>query len=189
MNKTILSALIITTIFLFSGCEISDFNKKNDYKINNIESGDSGEVTKLGYARLLGVISPPINDKEHISEYANSCTNGDTDILQEMGNISKEKFEDKVVSYDYEINPFTLTQEGQEDQIFIKVYKSSDYNSETVGLDMVKDGYAVPRYCILPSKEYQKKLGDAVEYAKTNKKGLWKNYYNIMNCLEEQAKK
>jgi len=189
MKKTILSILTITTIFALTGCDIPGFSKKNDYKFSNIDSGDSGELTKLGYAKLLGVIAPPVSEKDHLSDYANSCTNGDTDILQEMGNISKEKFEDAVYSYDYYINPFTLTQEGAEDQMFIKVYKSSDYNSETVGLDMVKDGYAVPRYCILPSKEYQEKLADAVKYAKTNKKGLWKDYYDTMSCLETQAMK
>ncbi|NPA54168.1 MAG: thermonuclease family protein [Aquificae bacterium] len=48
------------------------------------------------------------------------------------------------------------------------------YNEE-----IIKDGYA----CIYRKAKYPKYLEDLLEDAKENRRGLWKDYYDIMECL------
>jgi len=191
MKRKYLLATVIIGILFLTGCDIPGFRGSgNDkYKINKIYSGDNAEVAELKDTRLLGVVAPPNSEKEDLSSLAKECANDDKDLLKEMGEISKEQFETRVSAVDYEINPFTYTQANKPDQIFIKVYKSHDYEAETVNYDMVKDGYALPTYCILASDEYKTKLKKAVDYAKDNNKGLWKDYHDVMSCLEEKYEK
>ncbi len=52
--------------------------------------------------------------------------------------------------------------------------KGELYNEE-----IIKDGYA----CIYRKAKYPKYLEDLLENAKKHRRGLWKDYYDIMNCL------
>ncbi len=52
--------------------------------------------------------------------------------------------------------------------------KGELYNEE-----IIKDGYA----CIYRKAKYPKYLEDLLEDAKKHRRGLWKDYYDIMNCL------
>ena len=191
MKKTYLSTVTAINLLLFTGCNIPGFNghDHDKYKVENVESGDMANVKELKSARLLGTVAPPTSEKEDLTPLAKECANGDVDLLKEMGEISKEEFEDRINSVDYEINPFTYSQSGKPDQIFIKIYKSHEYGSDTINYDMVRDGYALPTYCILASNEYKAKLHNAVDYAKNNNRGLWKEYHDVMSCLEQKYEK
>ena len=191
MKRKTLFFTLTVNLFLITGCNIPGFgtNMNDKYKIENIKSGDMAQVKELKTTRLLGTVAPPNSEAENLTALAKECANGDVDLLREMGELSKEEFARRVNSVDYEINPFTLVQANKPDQIFIKVYKSHDYNAETINYDMVKDGYALPTYCILASNEYKEKLHKAVDYAKNNNKGLWKDYHDVMSCLEEKYEK
>jgi len=189
-RKTLLATLAIN-LFFVTGCNIPGFsdNKNDEYKIEKVVSGDMAQVKELKTTRLLGTVAPPNSEAEDLTALANECANGDVDLLREMGELSKGEFERRVNSVDYEINPFVLSQADKPDQVFIKVYKSHDYYAETINYDMVKDGYALPTYCILASNEYKEKLHKAVDYAKDNNKGLWKDYHDVMSCLEKKFEK
>ena len=191
MKKNYLFVTVAINLFLLTGCNLPGFSShENDkYKIDKIESGDMAQVKELKSTKLLGVVAPPNNEAEDLTALAKQCANDDVDLLREMGELSKEEFEKRVNSVDYEINPFTYSQSNKPDQIFIKVYKSHDYDAETINYDMVKEGYALPTYCILASNEYKEKLHKAVDYAKDNNKGLWKEYHDVMSCLEEKYEK
>ncbi|NPA52385.1 MAG: thermonuclease family protein [Aquificae bacterium] len=52
--------------------------------------------------------------------------------------------------------------------------KGELYNEE-----IIKDGYA----CIYKKAKYPKYLDDLLEEAKKKRRGLWKDYYKIMECL------
>jgi len=179
MKRFFLTSLA-TALILFSGCTEPDNNPQilNDEAyivtdlINYVVDGDTIKFYDTGSVRLYGVDTPESYESDHLTRQADQCTSGDKNLIQVMG--------DQATSYTRSV---LIDASYYDIQIM-----GSDIYDRTIGIViipvygslnkmLVRNGYAVPYF---DTEEY---YDDDLKFARTNRKGLWENYYDEMNCL------
>ncbi len=146
-------------------------------KVVKIADGDTMTVRledgKLAKLRLLWIDTPEKNEGYKLLKDVDKCGTSKR-IMKQMGQkataYAKRNFHigDKV----------KVKIEGQG---HFKRYLALIWNKkgELYNEEIIKDGYA----CIYRKAKYPKYLEKLLEEAKKKRRGLWKDYYNVMNCL------
>ncbi len=171
----------ILLLLSLAGCDSSTtppFDYEKTYMLDYVKDGDTISFNDIGTIRLSAIDTPEVYSGNRMNHQADECSNGDTSIIKEMGEQSSKfvkSFVKKgesyiVLSYGEDIYSRTLG------QIFLK-------NGKSLNLKIVEEGYALPY--IFSEDINSTKVFNALEQAKKNKRGLWLNYKDEMECIEK----
>lgn len=145
-------------------------------EVKKVSDGDTivvnvnGEKAKL---RLLWIDTPEKSEGYKLLNDADKC------------GVSKRKMRD----LGQKATAYAKRNFHVKDKVKIKIEGQGDFkrylaliwnkNGELYNEEVIKDGYA----CIYTKKKYPKYLEELLAEAKKKRRGLWKDYYKIMNCL------
>jgi len=171
--------LILLLIFLVGCGNNSSSSSENRYLLSYISDGDTIYFKELNSTRLISIDAPESHEGKRLLKQADNCAGGDTSIIKKMGEEATNHLK-------------TLLKVGNFYRV--KIYGKDIYNrtlatvyldKESVNLRMVEDGYAVAYIFQKGQNNEEDKILEVMREAKENRIGLWKEYYNIMECIYE----
>jgi len=171
--KYIYSLLIALALL---GCKSIETKEEIGYELGYVIDGDTLYFSKLGSVRLSSIDTPESYAGKRMDYQADNCTNGDTTIIEEMGNRSTYFVESLLIPGDrYIVNSFGKDR-------YNRVVGEVLVKNKSLNIKIVREGYAVPY--IFTEDINSTEVINAMNEARENKRGLWLDYYNEMNCLE-----
>ncbi len=146
-------------------------------KVVKVVDGDTitiqmqdGTKAKL---RLLWIDTPEKNEGYKLLKDVDKC-NTSKKKMKQMGQkataYAKRNFHVK------DIVKVKIEGQGQFKRYLALIWNK---NNELYNEEIIKDGYA----CIYRKAKYPEYLEDLLKQAKEKRRGLWKDYYKIMECL------
>jgi len=168
MHKLIYSIILISTI-LFSSTIQTGIVKK-------IVDGDTLKTYKHNI-RFAYIDTPESKRNKRAKKFANQCKGITLNTIIKAGKLSSS-FTKSLVSKGDKIK-FNIIDTDRYNRKVAIIYN----NQVNINEELISQGYAVPYYQYIPFtlKRKYKKLN---QQAKSNNRGLYKIYPQVMRCLE-----
>ena len=171
LRKILLMGLVATSVF----AEVGTLTK--------IKDGDTVDFGST-ICRFANIDTPESKDNERLRKFLeNSCQGVTSSFVVNAGKESAKKLNELLKigkQYKYEVSGT--------DRYGRKICTISLNERDTVNLEMVKSGYALPFYQYM-NNNVKEQYMKASKEAKEKQRGLYLNHSQVMKCMSQELDK